>query len=54
VSARAIAGTRSGPRTIFSVRPFQMSSPIALYCLLVVAIAGEAKREQAPGLAAST
>ena len=24
--------------TIFSVRPFQRSSPIALYCLLVVAI----------------
>lgn len=26
-------------RTIFSVRPFHISSPIALYCLLVVAIA---------------
>ena len=24
--------------TIFSVRPFHRSSPIALYCLLVVAI----------------
>lgn len=32
------AGT-DGPRhTIFSALPFQMSSPIALYCLLVVAI----------------
>jgi hypothetical protein len=27
-------------RTIFSVRPFQRSSPIALYCLLEVAIGG--------------
>jgi hypothetical protein len=29
-----------GQRTIFSVRPFQRSSPIALYCLLEVAIGG--------------
>ena len=30
--------------TTFSVRPFHMSSPIALYCLLVVAIGVQTKR----------
>src|SRR6266436_3558557 len=39
---RLVSGDReqitSDNRTIFSVRPFQRSSPIALYCLLEVAI----------------